>query len=148
MSWSYSSALATDKDRVRFLTGDTISTDAQLQDEEITWLVSQRNDVLLAAADACEGIAARYSRQTDTTNSKLSVAASKRAAAYGVLASTLRQRALTLSGAQMFAGGLTISGKQILDENMDAVQPAFSIGKDDEPGANNSSMDPTLWPWS
>lgn len=148
MTWTYSPALAADKDRVRFLTGDTNAADQQLQDEEITWLVSQRSDVLLAAADACEGIAARYTRQADTTNSKLSVAASKRAAAYAALAKMLQQRALTLSGAQMFAGGLTISGKQVLDENTDAVQPAFSIGKDDEPGANNSSMDPTLWPWS
>lgn len=142
MAWTYDPALPTDKDRVRFLVGDTDTTWQQLQDEEIAYLVAQRSDVQLAAADAARGLAAKYARQVDTSNLSLSVSASERATAYYELADRLEANSLRTSGAQMFAGGLTISGKEALSEDTDAVQPSFSVGQDDEPGANASGT----WP--
>ncbi len=64
MSWSYSSNIATDKDRVRFLIGDIDKCDQLLQDEEILFLLTQY-DVLEAAAEAARALAARYSRLCD-----------------------------------------------------------------------------------
>jgi hypothetical protein len=134
MTWSYSAALAADKDRVRLLVGDTDASDPQLQDEELNYLIAQRGDVTLAAADAARALVARYSRQVDTSNLSLSVSASKRAEAYRTLAEDLDAKALSLGGAEMFVGGLTISGKETLDSDTSAVQPSFSIGQDDLPG--------------
>ena len=55
MSWTYSGDPATsDKDAVRFLTGDTDAGDQLASDEEIAYALSQRPDVRLAAAVVCD----------------------------------------------------------------------------------------------
>jgi len=136
MSWSYSAALATDKDRVRFLIGDTDTNDQQLQDEEITWLLTQRSNFTLAAADGARALAAKYARMVDTTNLSLSVSASQRSEAYKALADQLEAKAAALAGAEMDVGGITIAGKVTLASDSGAVQPNFAIGQDDEPGAS------------
>jgi hypothetical protein len=143
MAWSYALALATDKDKVRLLIGDTVAADPQLADEEITFLLAQRNgDLYSAAADACDTLQAKYARQADTSNLSLSVSASQRAEAFATLAATLRVRALTMTGAEMFVGGTTVSGKDALDADSDAVQPNFRIGQNDEPGTVAAPTDP------
>lgn len=145
MSWTYNPALATDRDRVRFLIGDTDTNDQQLQDEELTWVLTQRSDVYLAAADACRALQAKYARKVDTTNLSLSVSASQRAEAYAALAEQLESKAGSLAGAEMFVGGISVAGKEALDADSGAVQPNFRMGQDDEPGANaNPAVDPRL----
>lgn len=54
-------AAATDRDRVRFLIGDTDTSDAQIEDEEIEWLLTEEENVYLAAARALSGLHARWS---------------------------------------------------------------------------------------
>lgn len=146
MTWTYSTVLATPKDQVRLIIGDTQTADQQLQDEEINYLVTQRNDVNMAAADACEALAARYSRQADTTNLSLRIAASQRAKRYADMVLELKAKALALSGATMDVGGTSISGKLQRATNADEVQPSFGIGIDDEPGANPNTLPPYLDP--
>ena len=82
-----------------------------------------------AAAAACDAISSKYARQADTTNGRLSVKASQRSEAYAKKAKELRRD--TLLAADVFAGGLTITGKNDLADDTDAVQPAFSVGMDD-----------------
>jgi hypothetical protein len=138
MAWSYDSALPTDKDKVRLLVGDTLTTDQQLQNEEITYFLSVRPDINLAAADSAKAIAARYARQADTSNLSLSISASQRAEAYAKLAASLEARAGSLSAADMFVGGTKISEKITRASDPDEVQPNFEVGQDDLPGSSSN----------
>lgn len=127
MAWTYNPALSTAKDRVRLLIGDTDQADGLLSDEEISFLLSSNGgDENLAGAEACEALAAKFARQVDTKNGALSVAASQRYRAYAQRASILRER--TTMFAEVFAGGLSRSGKASLDDDADLVQPRFSRG--------------------
>ena len=131
MAFTYTSDPENSKrDAVRLLTGDTDSTDALLQDSEVDYFLSLYGAAVYpAAAAACDAISSKYARQADTTNGRLSVKASQRSEAYAKKAKELRRD--TLLGAEVFAGGLTISGKNDLADDTDAVQPAFSVGMDD-----------------
>jgi len=52
---------------VRLLVGDTDTTDQQIQDEEITFALSQNgNNVYLTASWVARSIAAKYARLVDT----------------------------------------------------------------------------------
>ena len=130
MAFTYSGDPASsDKDFVRFLTGDTLSRDPLLQDAEINALLAVTPDVRLASADACEAIAAIFSRQADTSNLGQSRSRSSKSAQYLELAKRLRKRAWTK--AELFAGGLSVSGKRALAQDSDAIQPSFKVGQDD-----------------
>lgn len=59
MPATYDATLATDKDWVRFLSGDRDTSSARLQDEEIHALLAEEANKYLAAAAACETIIAR-----------------------------------------------------------------------------------------
>jgi hypothetical protein len=135
MAWTYGNDPANStRDELRLFVGDTATADQLLSDEEVAYYLGRHSDDALAAApEACEGIAAKYSRQANTTNQGLSVAASERAKAYLRLADELRDRSSMV--AEVFAGGLTISGKDSLADDSDAVQPAFKIGIDDHGGS-------------
>ena len=147
MSWSYNPACATPKDQVRLFIGDTDTTDQQLQDEEICFLLAARPDSTMAAADACRQLAGKYSRQADFSNLSLRVAASQRSKAYLELAYELEQRALRVSGATLTVTGTSIADKLTHETNADEVQPNFRIGNDDEPGANPQGLPPYLDPY-
>ena len=74
-------------------------------------------------------IASEFARQADTKNGALSVSASQRAKAYERRASLLRSK--VNREVEVFAGGLTVSGKDTLEESTTAVQPGFKVGQDD-----------------
>ncbi len=59
MAATYSTSLVTDKDWVRFLSGDRDVANAKLQDEEIAALLTEEANKYLAAARACEAIIAK-----------------------------------------------------------------------------------------
>jgi hypothetical protein len=140
MTWSYSGdPSASSKDAVRFLSGDTDSAWPLCTNEEILYVLGQQSNVTLAAAEVCDAIATKFSRQADTTNGKTSISASQRAQAYSNRAVSLRQQASSDGAPAFFVGGLSRSGKVALDSDSDAVQPAFSIGMDDLPGSATDS---------
>lgn len=131
MAWTYSgNPASSDRDAVRFLVGDTDTTDQQLQDAEIDWLLVENPNAQMAAAHACEAIAAKYARLVSTSNLSLSVSAGDRQAHYLALAMKLRKQAQD-GGAEMFVGGTRYSQKEAREENADEVQPNFEIGEDD-----------------
>lgn len=124
MTWSYSGDPSNSStDAVRFLIGDTDSADQQMSDEEIGWLVSEAGSTYAAAVLACDGLAAKYARQTDKTAGELSVKSSQRMEHYTMLAKRLRQRSVTR--ALPFAGGISKASKDTFEENDDRVAPAF-----------------------
>jgi hypothetical protein len=125
MAATYSSSLTTDKDKVRFYIQDTDITNAQLQDEEITAMITLHGSYKEAAVICCETLAMKYAGQDDSRkigNMTLSnfYAKSKK---YTELAKTLKTR---FSGIiTPFAGGISVSGKETYTEDSDIVQPAF-----------------------
>jgi hypothetical protein len=136
MTWTYLNGdpATSDRNKVRFLTGDTNEGDQLLQDEEVDFLLAEQSDPDLAAVDAAEAIAAKFARQADTQNEGLAISASQRSKAYRDIAKELRSRVDVR--AEIFAGGLTVSGKDTMADDTDAIQPAFKRGQDDLPGTN------------
>lgn len=138
MTWTYSNSdLSTDLAQVRFLIQDTNTKRQLLSDEEITWLLAQNGGIYATAAEAASVIAAHYGRQIDRSAIDVQDSASARAAFYQTLATKLKMRANLL--VDVFAGGRTISGKEDLAADTDAIQPAFDVGMDDYASSQNSS---------
>ena len=67
MTWSYSGdPSSSNLDQVRFLIGDTDTTNQQLSNEEINFLLTAWNNVTyLAAAEGCMAIAGKYQNKAD-----------------------------------------------------------------------------------
>lgn len=135
MTWTYTNApdTTTDagrRDAVRMLIGDIDTTDQQITDESITFWLDQEGDDIYGAAIRCvRQLIALYARQVDTWMGHTRVDGGKRMENYQALLYELESRRNV--GLEVFAGGLTISGKDTLNADADAVQPSFSRGQDD-----------------
>ena len=57
MAWDYVPTLAKDKDRVRFLIGDTDTNNQLAQNEEIEWVLKTEANVYMAAATVAKSLA-------------------------------------------------------------------------------------------
>lgn len=127
MSWSYSGNPGSSaKDQVRFLIGDTISSDQLLQDAEITWLLSQYNNTPInAAIRACETIISRFSRLADESVGQVKIQFSQKAKGYQNTLEMLKIRLLSEDCAP-FAGGISVVQKQAQEMNADRVRPDFN----------------------
>jgi hypothetical protein len=131
--WTYSlTQLSTSKMmQVRRIIGDTDTTDQLLQDEEITFALSQRPSIYGAAAEACRYIAGQFARLVDTAASDLKVAYSQRSKQYTQLAILMEAKALARSGGLPYAGGISISDKETREQDPDRVQPQFQLDMED-----------------
>ena len=130
MTWSYSSALTTNVDKVRWLCGDRDTNDQLIENEEITFALSESgNNLYRAAAMACRAIAAKLfnSLTLDKAPGSVSYDAAERAQGFLDLAAELETKA-TMSGsaAGIFAGGISISDKQTREDDTDRVRPGFT----------------------
>lgn len=138
MSWNYSGNPASSNlDAVRFLIGDVDTTDQQLANEEINYLLAQAgNNVYKAAANGALSIASKYARLVDKSVGDLSLSYSQRKDAYEAMAARLTKQASSRS-AVPYAGGISVSDKEIDKTDADAVQPAFVRGQFDFPGVDD-----------
>ena len=125
MTWTYSTALTAAKDKVRWYTQDTDTSDQLVQDEEITFALSEKNqNVLQTAALVAEVIARKFARQAslikvgDTTEDY-----GRRAEFYWSLARDLRTRSTAVAP---FVGGISKDSKQTYEEDADRVLPLFT----------------------
>lgn len=76
-----------DRDKVRFLIGDTDSTDALVSDEEIEWSLGEAGSIYQAAHDLCTVIASKFARlATSKSVGDLSLSYADRAETYHRLA--------------------------------------------------------------
>lgn len=141
MTWSYSpSDLNTTTasgrlNTVRLLVGDTDTSDQLVQDEEITFALSQaNNNVYYAAAWICRTIAAKFSRMVDTQlDGALQANYSDRSKQYQQLAAQIENQGKKTSGKSLgvFGGGYSISDMGVVNSDTDRVKPAFSIDQFD-----------------
>ena len=133
MAWTYNvSQLASSAMmQVRFLVGDTVAADQQVQDEEIQFALVERPNIYGAGAIVCRSLAARMSRQADVVDKDLRSTYSQRAKAYAARAIELDLKASIRGGGLPYAGGLSIADKVQNETNPDRVQPQFNIGMED-----------------
>lgn len=115
------------RNAVRFLVGDTDSTDVQVQDDEIAFALTESSDnVYEAGAYCCRAIAAKYSRRVDTElDGALSASYSDLHAHYMALAETLEAESKKQSGLGVKAGGLSKAAISVVRQDTDRVTPSF-----------------------
>tara|TARA_R110000782_G_scaffold10038_1_gene31595 strand:+ start:115 stop:570 length:456 start_codon:yes stop_codon:yes gene_type:complete len=134
MAWSYNPAdlntttAAGRLNVVRLLVGDTNTVDQQVQDEEVTFALSENgNNVYYSGAWTSRAIASKYSRQVTTELSgALKAQYSDLAKQYKVLADSLEYQGKT-SGAAVgiLAGGITESGIKAVREDTNRIEGSF-----------------------
>jgi hypothetical protein len=101
VTFTYVNPSSGDRDKVRFLIQDTVSTDAHLSDEEIAYLLTTWNsNVYDAAIAGAEVIAGAYAHKTNYSRSigDLSISEQYGASAveFRALAETLRKQKILL----------------------------------------------------
>ena len=134
MAWSYdptdldTSTSSGRLNSVRLLVGDTDTTDQQVQNEEITFALTETgNNIYAAASWVARTIASQYSRRVNTTlDGALSADYTDLAAQYFKLAEDLEYRGKT-NGAVLgvAAGGLTVSDINAVRANTNRVEGSF-----------------------
>ena len=134
MAWSYdptnldTTTASGRLNTVRLLSGDTDTLDQQVQNEEITFALSENgNKIYYSAAWIARAISSKYSRKVTTNLSgALSADYSDLAKQYKVLADDLEYQGKTSGGAiGVLAGGLTKTGVESVRANTDRIEPAF-----------------------
>jgi hypothetical protein len=144
VTWNYSGDPAdSDRDSVRFLVGDTCPEEPLVQDEEIAYALSRFPKVELASALVLRTLAAKLSRQVTSRVGEISENCSDLAKAYSDRAKELDPGGIVTSEGLLVLpsfGGLSLSEKETLDADTDAVQPAFRKGMNDIPGGPSDSV--------
>lgn len=107
MSASYDPTLPSPLDQVRFLLGDTDTSDAMLSDQEITALLGLYSSTAEAAAQGARSLSARYARQVDREVGDLKVMFSQRAKHFADLAEIIdtgQEKRLAVMASGIFTG--------------------------------------------
>ena len=136
MTWSYSGdPSASDKDAVRFTIQDTDSSDQQMSDEEVNWLLTEYGSVRAAAIAAARTLAAKYARSVDKAVGDLRLSLSQKHAHYQSLVAQLEKSSAII--AIPWAGGISAADKQAYEDDSDRVRPKF--------GKNLHEYDPSSY---
>jgi hypothetical protein len=137
LSFSYDGFPADNlKDEVRFLLGDTDSTDQLLSDEEIYYLLTYFPNPIASAAMGAERLATQYAR--DASNKAvgdLKINLTEKSKSFGTQASRLWILSKQYRGRpQCYAGGISKTDRQNQLNNSDRVPPDFYRHMNDLPG--------------
>lgn len=132
MAWTYDITLASDRDKVRLLIGDTISTDPQLSNEELDAMLLIYGGTRSTAIAVLRTLAAKYSRFADKWVGDLKILASQKARAYLTMADALSSSGSLTAGAPT-AGGIFVDDNQAAEENESLAKPKFKRGITDNP---------------
>lgn len=139
MGWTYEANSAADKDRVRRLIGDTVATapvDERLEDEEITDFVAIEGSYRAGAALAARALAGKLLRKASEKQvGNLRLVYQQRHQGLMQLADSLAAAADAASAraALPYAGGISISDREIDETDTDRVRPGFTTGMLDNP---------------
>ena len=119
--------MPTEKDKVRFYIGDTVSTDQLFSDQEILFALSEAGNVRLAASLCASKKAAEWARLADLKEGQLSISYSQRSKQMLLIAEALQEVASLVDPPIPFAGGVYVADKQANEENETIVQPEFTV---------------------
>lgn len=137
MAWTYNGDPNTNEvDAVRFLVGDTETTDQLASDEEIQWFLSEWPDVYEASASLCEALAAKFAREVSVSADGMSFSGDQISRNFARRAEALRD----MSGKQRkagipYVGGISWIERQKADADSDLIQPSFRSHQHDNPRA-------------
>lgn len=132
-TWSYDAVALTGVDayaklmQVRTLIGDVNINDQQLFDEQINFAIAQRGNIYGAGADCCRQLAAKYSRDVDTTQGELHRLYSARQRAFADRAKELEQISKFTGPGAPYAGGISNQDKAAAASDPDRVPPQFVV---------------------
>lgn len=144
MTWTYTADGVAAKDRVRDLIGDVDTTDQQLQNEQLTALLSGESSEYMAAARAASILAAKYARQVDKSVGPFRLSLSQKAAGYRDLAKYLTEASASRIASSPYAipsaGGVSLAEKVTHTADTDINQPDFKRGMHDHPGAPSPAV--------
>lgn len=138
MTWTYSGNPSSSAgDAIRFLIGDTDTTDQLLSNEEIAWVNSESSasststsGLYEAAYRCCVAIASKLSRLADKQIGDLHVSLSQKAKGYLTQAQEFKALAQTTNYVPIpYAGGISISDKEIDQDNSDIFRGWFASGQ-------------------
>lgn len=146
MSWTYLGCPGTDtaderRDAVRLYVGDTDKDDQQVQDAEIDFALSEKDDEIYAAsAMVCRILAGKYTRLVDISIDGVSTSYSDRADSYTALAEKYEQEASLTGGGlgSPYVGGVSKAERDSVDEETDRIKPAFERGQFDNPSKSDT----------
>jgi hypothetical protein len=144
MTWTYTNTpgmttSASRRDGVRFLVGDTETTDQQVTDEEINFALTEAgDDIYYAGSLIARAIAAKYARLVDTAvdEAELRVSYSQRQKAYAEMATRLEVQSVKSAGGGGLglpsAGGVSVTEMNDADLDTDRVKPVFEVSSPTE----------------
>ncbi len=145
MTWTYDVTALDDNPvyRVRFLIGDTDSAAPLVQDEEITFAISQETSEYGAAARCCESVARNMLRRANVRIGRggTSLEWTTAAQQYTEMALAFRKRANAMNAP--WAGGREIAEKVALAQDDSVVQPIFTKTGGDNPWVGGQTLSPT-----
>jgi hypothetical protein len=125
---SYSGAPGNDdRDAVRFLVGDTDTSDEDTTDAEIEWALEQEGSVIQAAISVATALAARFSNVDTYRIGNVQVQEGFKAEKYANLVDRLRMK-LVVQGVTAIAGGISVEDKADVVADPDRVPPHFTVG--------------------
>ena len=133
MTWSYGSdPLNSDLDAVRFLIGDTDSSDQLIQDEEIQYLLNSYSPQF-AAYYATRSIAAKFARLCREATGDIEVYAHQKFDQYSKLAKAMSAdlQAGRPIDFTIYSGGIKHSVMDNYEEDTDRNAPPFKEGQMD-----------------
>ena len=147
MTWTYGGDPSSNaRDAIRFLVGDTDTNDQLLNDEEIAWVNNQvtgsdtaTTALYEAAWRSMVAIASKFSRLADQAVGDLKVDLFQKATNARAQADQLKALALREGNVPTpYAGGITVSDKDIDRDNSNMIQPSFARGQFRDPLAGSS----------
>lgn len=144
MTWTYSNPAASDKDAVRFLVGDTDTSDQLVSNEEIEYTLEEFPDTYLAAASVAESIASKFAREVTHSADGLSYSGDQLSKHYTDMAERLRHLAKRRrrGGVVPYAGGISWREREKDDQDGDLIKTSFSSHMHDHPGTRKQAKDP------
>lgn len=136
MAWTYSgNPSASTRDAVRFVIGDTDTTDQLLQDAEIDYMITEHGTIRMAASESCRAIAAKFARLMSRSIGGLSADFSAKHRQYLAMAESL----LTAEDAypvSPFLSGWNSAAKEAVELQQDRETTFARKGDMDNPRAN------------
>lgn len=140
--WTYSGDPSlSDRDKVRFWIKDTDDADPLLMDPEIDYVLSIYPDPIMASAQCCRAIAAKFAQKVNRRVGDLSINYSDRQKHYLDLAAQFEQQG-AMNGLSPYSGGTSLADIVTVEENTDRAAPSFRRGQFDNPsGLNNQVID-------
>jgi hypothetical protein len=120
---------------MRVLLQDTSSGSAHLTDEQITWFLTLKPNLYLAASAACAAIAASEQGISSQTVGDLSITYGSGASSYKELSRQYRLEGLR--SIKPYAGGISIADASAAAADTDWKQPVSWLGIHDNEGDTN-----------